>query len=100
MVYYTCSKLAAGKSWSAIFDSFLTPIYYVYGWTDITDKTSRADLLITFDSGVTWAAFAQDFFEPNIPWPTFKGYIFHPASQNSVSLGCVGVKLIVVTASK
>jgi len=84
------------------FGAFKCPIYFAYGWADVTDQASAADLYVSFDAiqastGIqgTWLLYQQDFFPSNIVWPTYGGML-----NGNDRIGCIAVKIVVASASK
>lgn len=72
------------------------PVFYAFGWSDIKDTTSQADLYVSFDAvqnknsvDGTWLLYANNFFPFHIQWPTYGGQI---------PIGCIAAKIVVESA--
>ena len=91
-----------GGQWATHFGELLHPIFFAYGWSDVTDQASSADMYVSFDAvstpkGIqgTWLLYQMDFFSSNIQWPTYGGLL-----NGNDPIGCIAVKIVVASAGK
>jgi len=104
MSLLNCANLASGQIWQGLFSRFVYPVFWSYGWSDVTDMTSSADMYICFDGvqqkrGITatWLLYKKDFFPCSVEWPTYGGWL---QETNNCIVGCQGVQVIVAAAVK